>query len=64
MKATPANYVKWLNEAISPDHESDEWIIGGKNRAQKYSNRYGEALRRFDPIGFRVGYQDWKRRRP
>ena len=62
MKKTPANFAKHLNETVTPDIESEEWIIGGKNRSQKYFGWYGIALWRYDPIGFRVGYQDWKRR--
>lgn len=54
-------YIAWLNEAISPSHDSEEWIIGGQNRVVKWYGKYGEALRRFDPIGYRVGFNDWKR---
>jgi hypothetical protein len=48
-------YEKYLN-AIAPDHESDEWIIGGKRR----TGSYGAAIRKYDPIAFEVGYNEWK----
>ncbi len=57
---TEQQYIEYLNQ-LQPDFESDEWIIGGKNRAQQYYNKYGLATKKFDPIGFNVGYNEWKR---
>jgi hypothetical protein len=48
-------YEKYLN-AMAPDHESDEWIIGGKRR----TGNYGAAIRKYDPIAFEIGYNEWK----
>lgn len=57
------DYEKHLNE-FSPDWESEEWIIGGKNRRNPYffDNRYGTAIRKFDPIAFNVGWREWRTR--
>lgn len=52
-------YQEYLNEN-HPDFESDDWIIGGKNRNKMYPF-YGRALRTHDPVAFRVGYDDWVR---
>ena len=55
-------YVDYLNDiGDSYDYESDEWIIGGENRADEYWGRYGEALRDHDPIGFEVGKNEFER---
>ena len=43
------------------DYESDEYIIGGENRVEEYFNRYGDALREFDPIAFELGRADYER---
>lgn len=51
-----------LNDTVTIDYESDQWIIGGKRRhmlAQR--NLFGTATRRYDPIGFEVAYQEWLR---
>lgn len=56
-KYTRDNYVKYLNE-LSPDFDSPEWIIGGKDRDIGTQN-YGVMLRKHDKIAFEVGYREW-----
>lgn len=59
------DYEKFLN-SISPDRDDEAWIIGGKNRYCGREN-YGTMIKRYDPIGFNVGYREWAarvRRRP
>ena len=58
-KKTKQAYENYLNE-LSPDYCSEDWIIGGKDRKKNYYNRYGTALRKFDPIAFEVGYNEWE----
>ena len=54
-------YEKQLNSA-SPPQGDDQWTIGGVLRQNyMWKNQYGTALRRHDPIAFRVGYNIWKR---
>ena len=60
MKKTKKNYEEYLNQN-SPSQGSDEWIIGGKIRMNEmWSNKYGTAIRKHDPIAFEVGYNEWK----
>jgi hypothetical protein len=60
MKKTKKNYEECLNQN-SPSQGSDEWIIGGKIRMNlMWSNKYGTAIRKYDPIAFEVGYNEWK----
>lgn len=51
------DYEKFLN-SISPDRDDEAWIIGGKNRYCGREN-YGTMIKRYDPIGFNVGYREW-----
>lgn len=51
------DYEKFLN-SISPDRDDEAWIIGGKNRYCGREN-YGTMIKRYDPIGFSVGYREW-----
>lgn len=51
------DYEKYLN-SISPDRDDEAWIIGGKNRYCGREN-YGTMIKRYDPIGFSVGYREW-----
>ena len=61
MKKTKKNYEEYLNE-FSPEQGSEDWIIGGRIRmAHMWKNEYGGALRKYDPIGFQVGYNEWKK---
>jgi hypothetical protein len=61
MKKTKKAYEQYLNE-LSPAQGSDEWIIGGKIRmSHMWKDWYGTALRKFDPIAFQVGYNEWVR---
>ena len=60
MKKTKKAYENYLNE-LSPNQGSDNWIIGGKIRMlQMWTNKFGQATRKFDPIGFNLGYNEWK----
>lgn len=51
------DYEKYLN-SISPDRDDEAWIIGGRNRYCGREN-YGTMIKRYDPIGFNVGYREW-----
>ncbi len=60
MKATKKNYEEYLNQN-SPQQGSEEWIIGGKIRmSHMWKSQYGSAVRKFDPIAFEVGFNEWK----
>ena len=62
VKTTKKAYVAYLNDIALPEQGSEEWIIGGTIRMYyMWRNMYGEALRKYDPIGFQVGYNDWVR---
>lgn len=56
-KKSRKDYEKFLN-SISPDRDDEAWIIGGKNRYCGREN-YGTMIKRYDPIGFSVGYREW-----
>lgn len=62
LKKTKNNYVNYLN-GLSPDYESDRWIMRGRRR-KYYALRkeYGVALRKYNPIAFNVGYNEWRMR--
>ena len=39
----------------------DEFVIAGKYRRSLHTrNKYGTALRKYDPIAFEVGYHEYK----
>ena len=58
-KKTKKAYEEYLNE-ISHEQGSEQWIIGGVIRmAHMWQKRFGTAIRKYDPIGFQVGYQEW-----
>lgn len=60
IKKTKKAYEEYLNN--NSHFDSDEYIIGGKKRETYYwSNRYGTALRKYDPIAFEVGYNEWRK---
>ena len=54
-KHTKRRYEQYLND-LNPDYESDLWIIAGKRRYLRF--KYGQQLRKHDPIAFEVGYND------
>lgn len=55
------DYVEYLNEVMSYlNYGDDEYIIGGKDRSDEYFGRYGEALRKYDPIAFEVGKREYR----
>lgn len=54
MKITKKQYEQILNE-IGESFDEDKFIIGGKFRRMKY----GSALRKYDPIAFEVGYNEY-----
>lgn len=59
MKKTKKQYENFLN-SISPTKGSDEWIIGGKLRMYyMLYHAYGTAIRKYDPIAFQVGYEEF-----
>ena len=59
---TKKEYEEFLNDN-SPIQGSDEWIIGGVIRMSfMWQNKYGTAIRKFDPIAFEVGYNEFKNR--
>jgi len=61
MKKTKKAYEEYLN-SWSPAQGSDDWIIGGKIRmALMWLNKYGTALRKYDPIAFQVGFNEWEK---
>ena len=45
-------YLNSIGASLSPE----EFIIGGKFRRGKY----GTMLRKYDPIAFEVGFNEWK----
>ena len=53
--ATRKEYEKWLNELGTP--KEDLKSEGGRIPD---TARYGNWLRRHDPIAFNVGYQEWR----
>jgi hypothetical protein len=58
-KKTRKDYENYLNEI---DMRSVSFIIGGKfRRVYEYQGKYGTALRKYDPIAFEVGLNDWER---
>lgn len=59
MKKTKAAYEEFLN-GHTPEDDGD-WIIGGVARMYHAAmGLYGTALRKYDPIAFEVGYNEWK----
>lgn len=57
MKKTKKEYVEFLNELVDADPEDDRWIISGKSRYTGRKN-YGTMLKRYDPVGFEVGFKE------
>jgi hypothetical protein len=61
-QATIKSYIEFLNEN-APEWESDAWIIGGVLQTYyRAGGAYGKALQNHDPIGFNVGFQEYKRK--
>jgi hypothetical protein len=59
IKKSKKQYENFLN-SISPVQGSEEWIIGGTIRYyHMWKNQYGTAIRKFDPITFEVGFNDF-----
>ena len=54
-KGTKKQYEEYLNE-IGEVLSEEEFIIGGKMR----NGKYGTMLKKYDPIAFNVGYNEWK----
>lgn len=60
-KLTKKAYEEYL-DGMSPEQGSEEWIIGGRIRmGLMWRKKYGTAIRKHDPIGFEVGFNEWKR---
>lgn len=55
---TKKEFEVYLN-GMSPDSDSEKWIIGGKNR-YCYRNNYGAMLKRYDPVAFEVAFKEWR----
>jgi hypothetical protein len=53
MKITKKQYQQYLNE-IGESLSDEEFIIGGKFRKRNCNTKYGNALRKYDPIAFEV----------
>lgn len=53
------DYISMLND-LGNSLSREEWIIGGKDRYTGRDN-YGVMLKRYDPIAFEVGYNEWKK---
>lgn len=53
------DYISMLND-LGSSLSMEEWIIGGKDRYTGGDN-YGVMLKRYDPIAFEVGYNEWKK---
>jgi hypothetical protein len=61
-KPSMSEFIEYLDDS-APSGE-DEWIIGGKLRSDYMTKgAYGKALQKYDPIAFRVEYNDWIRDR-
>lgn len=59
IKKTKKAYVEYLNDC-QPEQGSEDWIIGGTIRmAFMWQKKYGEALRKHDPVAFQTGYNEW-----
>jgi len=58
IKITRKQYEEFLNE-IGKLLPEEEFIIGGKQR--RPWRPYGKLIRKYDPIGFEVGFNDWAR---
>jgi hypothetical protein len=59
-KPSMSEFIEYLDDS-APSGE-DEWIIGGKLRSDYMAKgAYGKALQKYDPIAFRVEYNDWIR---
>ncbi len=59
MKPTRKHYENYLNKT-GLDLSEEEFIIGGKMRSNKA--KYGKYLRKYSPIDFEVGYQEYCRK--
>ena len=60
VKKTRKVYEEYLNNNSPSD--PDNYIIGRKIRLRYFwKDKYGTALRKYDPIGFEVGYKEWRR---
>jgi len=61
MKLTKKEYEEYLND-LSPEQGDERWIIGGTIRmAHMWQNKWGTSIRKYDPIAFQVGYEEWVR---
>lgn len=55
MKKTKNNYENYLNE-VGETLPEEFFIMGGKLR----HGDYGRLLRKYDPIAFEVGFNEWR----
>jgi hypothetical protein len=54
---TKAMYEKLLNDIGTPEHDHPR---NGGRVSFRSLDKYGTWLRRYDPLAFDSGYQDWK----
>lgn len=60
-RITQKQYIEYLNET-SPEQGSEQWIIGGKIRmVHMWKNEYGTAIKKYDPVAFNVGFNEYKK---
>jgi len=58
MRKTKANYEEYLNEITAPFWQYD--YLGKKGCRLVKQGRLGTALRKYDPILFQVGFEEWQ----
>ena len=60
MNKTKKQYEEYLN-GMSIGQDSDLWIIGGTLRMYyRQLNKWGTAVRKYDPMAFDVGYNSFR----
>lgn len=62
MKKTKDNYESYLNEMFPYYEPFMEYLTTKSTRVRNALDRasYGSILRKYDPIAFEVGFNDWK----
>ena len=61
MKKTRKNYEDYLNDIYNIDEGLDvgEYMLPQAKRLLM-SGKYGSALRKYDPVAFNVGFNEWQ----
>lgn len=61
MKKTKNNYEAYLNDLYRGDEpETEQYRYLGKGLKLVKAGKLGTALRKYDPIAFEVGFNDWQ----